>query len=89
MQWRDIRDRHCSWFDSRIGALRYKGRKEIDAKDRYAVPGLIDGHTHIEMSMLSVSEFAKAVVADPHEIANVFNVRGIRAILAVAKYGRK
>ena len=79
------------------GGGRYKGRKEIDAKDRYAVSGLIDGHTHIEMSMLSVSEFAKAVVprgttavvADPHEIANVLGIKGIKAILAVAKYGRK
>jgi adenine deaminase len=75
------------------GLGRYKGRKEIDAKDRYAVPGLIDGHTHIEMSMLSVSEFAKAVVsrgttavvADPHEIANVLGIEGIKAILEEAK----
>ncbi len=76
-----------------VGLGRYKGRKEIDAKDRYAVPGLIDGHTHIEMSMLSVSEFAKAVVprgttavvADPHEIANVLGIEGIKAILEEAK----
>jgi adenine deaminase len=76
-----------------VGLGRYKGRKEIDAKDNYAVPGLIDGHTHIEMSMLSVTEFAKAVVPrgttavveDPHEIANVLGVDGIRAILAEAK----
>ena len=76
-----------------VGLGRYEGRKEIDAKDNYAVPGLIDGHTHIEMSMLSVSEFARAVVsrgttavvADPHEIANVLGVRGIRAILEEAK----
>lgn len=68
---------------------RYEGRKEIDAKGKYAVPGLIDGHTHIEMSMLSVSEFAKAimprgttaVVADPHEIANVLGIEGIKAFL--------
>ncbi len=75
------------------GLGRYEGRKEIDSKDKYAVPGLIDGHTHIEMSMLSVSEFANAVVprgttavvADPHEIANVLGVEGIRAILEEAK----
>ncbi|MDI6885039.1 MAG: adenine deaminase [archaeon] len=76
-----------------VGLGRYKGREEIDAQNTYAVPGLVDGHTHIEMSMLSVTEFAKAVVPrgttavveDPHEIANVLGVDGIRAILAEAK----
>ena len=76
-----------------VGLGSYHGRKEIDAHDTYAVPGLIDGHTHIEMSMLTVSEFAKvvvprgttAVVEDPHEIANVLGVEGIKAILAEAR----
>nr|AAU83786.1 adenine deaminase [uncultured archaeon GZfos33H6] len=75
------------------GLGRYEGRMEIDAQDNYAVPGLIDGHTHIEMSMLSVREFAKAVVprgttavvADPHEIANVLGIDGIRALLDDAR----
>jgi len=75
------------------GLGRYKGRVEIDAQDNYAVPGLIDGHTHIEMSMFSVREFAKvvvprgttAVVADPHEIANVLGIAGIRALLDDAR----
>lgn len=75
------------------GLGRYEGIKEIDVRDNYAVPGLIDGHTHIEMSMLSVREFAKAVVhrgttavvADPHEIANVLGVAGIKALLAEAR----
>nr|AAU82493.1 conserved hypothetical protein [uncultured archaeon GZfos18B6] len=75
------------------GLGRYEGRVEIDAQDNYAVPGLIDGHTHIEMSMLSVREFAKAVVprgttavvADPHEIANVLGIAGIRALLDDAR----
>ena len=75
------------------GLGRYEGRNEIEAKGKYAVPGLIDGHTHIEMCMLSVTEFARAVVprgtttvvADPHEIANVLGIEGIRAILEEAK----
>ena len=75
------------------GLGRYEGRLEIDAQDNYAVPGLIDGHTHIEMCMLSVREFAKAVVprgttavvADPHEIANVLGIAGIRALLDDAR----
>lgn len=65
------------------GIGNYSGVKEIDARNMYAVPGLIDGHTHVEMSMLSVSEFARlvvpkgttSVVADPHEIANVLGKR--------------
>ena len=76
-----------------VGLGKYAGIKEIDAQDKYAVPGLIDGHTHIEMSMLSVREFAKAVVprgatavvADPHEIANVLGVEGIKALLQEAR----
>jgi len=57
----------------------YKGKKEIDLSGYLITPGFIDGHIHIESSMLSPLEFAKAVVplgtttviADPHEIANV------------------
>lgn len=76
-----------------VGLGDYNGRKELDATNTYAVPGLIDGHTHIEMSMLSVREFAKAVVPrgttavveDPHEIANVLGLAGIRAMLTEAR----
>lgn len=75
------------------GIGNYSGVKEIDARNMYAVPGLIDGHTHVEMSMLSVSEFARlvvpkgttSVVADPHEIANVLGKEGIRLMLKEAK----
>jgi len=62
----------------------------IDADQFYAIPGLIDGHIHIESSMLDPVEFAKvvlpkgttAVMIDPHEIANVLGVEGIRLMLA-------
>ncbi|MFC7321770.1 adenine deaminase [Halobacillus campisalis] len=58
----------------------------IDAKGKYITPGLIDGHMHVESTMLSVTEFAKAalkkgtttVFMDPHEIANVFGLEGVR-----------
>ncbi len=62
----------------------------INAKGKYLVPGFIDGHMHVESTMLSVTEFAKAGLAkglakgttsifmDPHEIANVFGVEGVR-----------
>ena len=68
-----------------VGIGNYDGITEIDMKNRYVAPGLIDGHVHIESSMLSPSEFSKIVIpkgttrviADPHEIANVLGVKGI------------
>lgn len=58
----------------------------IDGKDRYAVPGLCDAHMHVESGMVTVSEFARAVIPhgttsmfiDPHEIANVLGLEGVR-----------
>ncbi|UCG34532.1 MAG: adenine deaminase, partial [Phycisphaerales bacterium] len=66
----------------------------IQLRGQYVCPGFIDGHVHIESSMLSVPEFAAvvathgttAVVADPHEIANVMGTEGIRYILRSSKY---
>ncbi|SNZ04144.1 Adenine deaminase [Terribacillus aidingensis] len=60
--------------------------KIVEANGRYLVPGLIDGHMHVESTMLSVTEFSKAALAkgtttvfmDPHEIANVFGAEGVR-----------
>ena len=65
----------------------------IDAKGNYLVPGFLDGHVHIESSMLLPSEFAKAVLphgttavfADPHEIANVLGLKGIKLMLEDSK----
>ncbi|WP_242824195.1 amidohydrolase family protein [[Clostridium] dakarense] len=65
----------------------------IDGNNRYMIPGLIDIHMHIESSMTIPSEFSKAVikqgvttvVADPHEIANVFGVEGIKEFLKEKK----
>lgn len=58
----------------------------IDAAGRYIAPGLLDGHMHVESTMMTVTEFAKAalvkgttgVFMDPHEIANVFGAEGVR-----------
>jgi adenine deaminase len=63
-----------------------KETKVINAAGRFLVPGLLDGHTHIESGMLTVTEFVRAVlphgttgmVIDPHEIANVFGLKGVR-----------
>ncbi|MEM4155178.1 MAG: adenine deaminase [Archaeoglobaceae archaeon] len=79
--------------DRIAGIGRYEGLNEIGAGGLYAVPGLIDAHTHIEMSFLTLSEFARlvvprgntCVVADPHEIANVLGKKGIIYLLEEAK----
>ena len=67
-------------------ALSYPGVREIDAEGKYLIPGLIDIHMHIESSMTYPTEFSRitlpygvtTVVADAHEIANVFGMDGIR-----------
>ena len=58
----------------------------IDAHDRYLVPGLCDGHMHVESGMVTVTEFCRAVIPhgttsmfiDPHEIANVLGLAGVK-----------
>lgn len=72
-----------------VGLGHYDGPQVIDVRGRYVCPGFIDGHVHIESSMLSPQELSKAmlpmgtttIVADPHEIANVMGEKGIRYIL--------
>ena len=68
-----------------VGIGMYEGLTEIDLNGKYVAPGFIDGHVHIESSMLTPSEFSKLVIpwgttrviADPHEIANVKGVKGL------------
>ncbi len=65
----------------------------IDANGYYLTPGLLDGHIHVESSMVTVTQFARAVVPsgtttifmDPHEIANVFGLRGIKLMVEEGK----
>ncbi len=69
-----------------------KRTKVIDARGRYLVPGLLDGHMHVESGMVTVTEFVRAVAprgttglfVDPHEIANVFGLRGVRLMVEEA-----
>jgi adenine deaminase len=76
------------------GIGNYDGREVVDLKGQVLCPGFIDGHVHIESSTLSVPEFARtvvthgttAVVADPHEIANVMGTEGIRFFLRSSKH---
>jgi adenine deaminase len=67
----------------------YTAAREIDLSGRFLCPGFIDGHMHVESTMVTVPQFARAVVPrgtttvvlDPHEIANVYGAAGIRHIL--------
>lgn len=73
-----------------VGIGQYEGHEVIDASGKYISPAFIDGHVHIESSMVVPSEFARVllphgvttVITDPHEIANVAGVRGIEFMLA-------
>src|SRR6266576_2046232 len=81
---------HVAVDDGRIiGLGEYEARKVIDLEGAYLAPSLIDAHFHVESSMLTAAEFARAVVPhgtgavviDPHEYANVLGLEGIRYIL--------
>jgi adenine deaminase len=71
------------------GLGEYQGRETIDATGRWVVPGFVDAHVHVESSKTLVDEFARlvlplgttAVVADPHEIANVLGTDGVHWLL--------
>jgi len=80
---------------SRIAGLGpgYRAKRSIDLEGRFVAPGLIDAHVHIESSMVPPRAFARlvlprgvtTVVADPHEIANVRGLEGIRFMLESAR----
>ncbi|MCB2179865.1 adenine deaminase [bacterium] len=65
------------------------GTKVVDAKGKFLVPGLLDAHMHVESGMITVTEFVRAVAphgttgmfVDPHEIANVFGLKGVRLMV--------
>ena len=76
--------------DGHVAGLgAYEGRETLDASGRWVVPGFIDAHMHLESSKLLVDEFARlvlpfgttAVVADPHEIANVLGTDGVHWLI--------
>ncbi len=76
-----------------VGFGDYQTKEIIDVKGDFLCPGLIDGHVHIESSMVTIPEFARAVlpngtttvIADPHEIANVLGQKGIRFMAESAR----
>jgi adenine deaminase len=71
----------------------YEGDEVVDVEGLILLPGFVDGHMHLESTKLMVDEFARAalpwgtttVVLDPHEIANVFGLDGVRALLESAR----
>ena len=71
----------------------FSGKEEKDLTGKYITPGFIDGHIHLESSIISPEDFAKiasihgtsAVIADPHEIANVCGIDGIKYMLQKTK----
>jgi adenine deaminase len=86
----ELLDQDIAICGDRIAGLgSYSGKEEIDLSGRTVVPGFIDGHMHLESSMVTPFEFARAVVprgtttivTDPHEIANVLGAAGIRYLL--------
>jgi adenine deaminase len=79
--------------DTIVGVFgRYQGRREVDVSGRVLVPGFIDTHLHIESSLVTPFEFDRCVtphgvttaICDPHEIANVCGLTGIRYFLDAA-----
>ena len=70
-----------------------EGTQVLDAEGKYIAPGFLDGHIHIESSMMSAGEYAKAVIphgttgiyADPHEICNVLGLEGVKCMIEDAK----
>ncbi|MGC3957588.1 MAG: adenine deaminase [Verrucomicrobiota bacterium] len=90
----EIHETNVAVEDGRIiGFGDYKARKIINLRGAYLAPSLIDGHFHVESSMLTAPEFARAVVPhgtgtvviDPHEYANVLGLDGIRYVLESTK----
>ena len=88
-----IKDGHIAYVGENASHAIGKKTKVIDAKGRYLVPGLLDGHMHVESGMVTVTEFVRAVAVrgttgmfiDPHEMANIFGLKGVRVMVDEAQ----
>jgi len=86
-----IKQKYISYVSD--GFRELKSNKYVDAEGRYVIPGLVDAHMHIESSMVTPSAFAEGVLphgttvvaADPHEIANVLGVSGVKMMLDASR----
>jgi adenine deaminase len=84
-----IVDQHIAYVGENADHTIGMQTQVIDAGGRYLVPGLLDAHMHVESGMVTVTEFVRAVVPhgttgmfiDPHEIANVFGLKGVKLMV--------
>jgi adenine deaminase len=84
-----VADGHIAYVGQDASHAIGKGTRVLDAKGSYLVPGLLDAHMHVESGMVTVSEFVRAVLPhgttgmfiDPHEIANVFGLKGVKLMV--------
>ncbi len=84
-----IKDGHIAYVGPDASHTIGKQTQVIEAEGRYLVPGLLDAHMHVESGMVTVTEFVRAVVPhgttgmfiDPHEIANVFGLKGVKLMV--------
>jgi adenine deaminase len=80
---------HIAYVGSNARHTIGKRTRIINAKGRYLVPGLLDAHMHVESGMVTVTEFVRAVVPhgttgmfiDPHEMANIFGLKGVKLMV--------
>ncbi len=86
----EIYEGNVALYKGRIAGIgNYKAKRVVDLRGKYLAPGLLDGHVHIESAMVPPPEYARAVVPlgtttviiDPHEIANVLGLEGIKYML--------
>ena len=90
----EVHEADVAVADTRVVGLgSYEAREVVDLEGAYLCPGLIDGHVHVESTMLRIPELARVVVprgtttvvADPHEIANVLGLDGILYMMESSK----
>lgn len=88
-----IKDGHIAYVGEDASHTIGRKTKVIDAKGCYLVPGLLDGHMHVESGMVTVTEFVRAVAVrgttgmfiDPHEMANIFGLKGVKLMVDEAQ----
>lgn len=94
---RSVEEAAVAIYRSRIAAVGrgYEANRTVDLGGRFLVPGLIDGHVHLESSLVTPTEFARlvlprgttTVIVDPHEIANVLGLEGVKLFTEAGRTG--
>jgi adenine deaminase len=88
-----VKEGHIAYVGEDASHTIGKETQVIEARRRHLVPGLLDGHMHVESGMVTVTEFVRAVAVrgttgmfiDPHEIANVFGLKGVKLMVDEAR----